>query len=82
MKTRPANSQERAGSDFKAIRSRLDAIVLLLLKQNMSADNGRLIVSEVAPLLHRAGYTPTEIAVLFGKKKATEVSQFIYPKKK
>lgn len=65
-----------------ALKSRLDAIVLLLL-QSVYADKDRKIkISEAAPLLHLAGYSPTEIAKLFGKKKATEVATYLYPKKR
>jgi hypothetical protein len=67
---------------WQAIKVRLDALVLLSLRSNFSDENGKLKYSEAAPILHIAGYSPTEIATLFGKKKATEISMFLYPKKK
>lgn len=82
MKRNLNESEQGIQTDWKSLRVRLDAIVLLLLRQKMNDEEGRVILSEAAPLLHAAGYTPTEIANLFGKKKATEVSQYIYPKKK
>ena len=71
-------------SDFNCaleiIRTRLDAIVLLLLSQRPK-DSEDPKISEAAPLLHSLGYTPTEIAKLFGKKKPQEVAPYLYKKK-
>jgi hypothetical protein len=62
----------------RQLRSRLDAIVLLLAAIKYAEGKGDFDRGRVAKLLHRAGYTPTEIAHLFGKKKATDVSQYLY----
>ncbi|PYI92067.1 MAG: hypothetical protein DME97_11510 [Verrucomicrobia bacterium] len=62
----------------RQLRSRLDAIVLLLAALKYSEGNADFDRGRVAKLLHRAGYTPTEIAHLFGKQKATDVSKYLY----
>lgn len=62
----------------RQIRARLDAIVLLLSALKYSEGPGDFDRGRVAKLLHRAGYTPTEIARLFGKTKATDVSKYLY----
>lgn len=62
----------------RQIRARLDAIVLLLSALKYSEGTADFDRGRVAKLLHRAGYTPTEIARLFGKKKATDVSKYLY----
>lgn len=65
-----------------AIKIRLDAIVLLLLKRGFSDKSGKIKIVEAAPLLYAAGYSPSEIAKLFGKTKATQVAPYIYSKKR
>lgn len=68
--------------DWKGLRSRLDAIVLLLLPAKFSDKNADIKISVAAPFLHSVGYTPKEIADLFGKKDATQIAPYLYPKKK
>jgi hypothetical protein len=53
----------------------------MLMRSTLSDENGKVKISEAAPLLHRVGYTPTEIAAIFGKKKPSEVSTYLYSKK-
>ena len=72
---RPDNNDEFSGNDLK---TRLDAIVLLLAGLRFSDENGNIRLAPAAKLLHKVGYTPTEIAKLFGKKKATNVSKYLY----
>jgi len=74
-KSRQAAEEQFTGQQLKA---RLDAIVALLCSLKFSDEDGTLTRAPVAKLLHRAGYTPTEIALLFGKKKATDVSKYLY----
>jgi hypothetical protein len=73
------NEKESVG--WEALKVRLDALVLMLMKSTLADDKGKVRISEAAPLLYRVGYTPTEIANIFGKKKASEVSQYLYSKK-
>ena len=67
--------------DYVALKVRLDAIVLLLAMEKCGDETGRIKVTDVAPILHKAGYTPTEIAKLLGKKHATDISKYLYKKK-
>jgi hypothetical protein len=62
------------------LRIRLDAIILLLI--TFSNSNAKLGISDIAPILHKAGYTPTEIAKLFGKEKPQEIAPYLYRNKK
>lgn len=70
-----ASDEQFTGQQLK---TRLDAIVALLCSLKYSDDDGNLPRGPVAKLLHKSGYTPTEIALLFGKKKATDVSKYLY----
>ncbi len=72
---------EKESVGWGVLKVRLDALVLMLMKSTLTDDSGKVRISEAAPLLHRAGYTPTEIANILGKKKASEVSQYLYSKK-
>ncbi len=65
-------------SALQTIHVRLDALVMLMIKANYTDENGKIKLREAAPLLHLAGYTPTEIASLLGKKKRTEITQYLY----
>jgi hypothetical protein len=51
---------------------------MLLMGVRFSDEKGNLRLAPAAKLLHKSGYTPTEIAKFFGKKKATEVSSYLY----
>ena len=64
--------------DVRSIIVRLDAIILLLATPNFSDAAGKLRIGQVAKILHRAGFTPTEIAKFFGKQKATDISKYLY----
>jgi hypothetical protein len=60
------------------LRARLDAVVMLLCLQQFGDEDGDLDRGRAAKLLHKAGYKPLEIAKIFGKKKATDVSGYLY----
>lgn len=62
--------------DLASIVKRLDAIIGLILESQFpkKKDLGARIV-------HSAGLTPTEIARILGKKSATDVSPYLYPKR-
>jgi|GEM_PF-2775953 len=64
--------------DVRKILARLDAVVLLLATSQFSDGEAKIRIAPVAKILHRSGYTPTEIAKLFGKQKATDISQYLY----
>ena len=52
------------------------------LRRMFSKEDGSMKIAEASRFLHAVGFSPTEIANLLGKKKATEISQFIYSKKR
>lgn len=60
----------------------LRLLVQIEIRKMFAKEDGILKIAEASRFLNSLGCTPTEIANLLGKKKATEVSQFIYPKKK
>ncbi len=59
---------------------RLDALLRLLIETNK--DKEGFTEASAARYLKSAGLTPTEIARILGKKSATDVSVYLYPKKK
>jgi hypothetical protein len=61
---------------------RLDAIVLLIIKAFFAEDKYNLKIGEAAKILHSVGYPPNDIAIMLGKKNSTEISPYLYPKKK
>lgn len=68
--------------DWVGVKARLDAIVLLLMKSACADNNGKVKLIDAVPLLYSVGYSPTEIAKLVGKNKATEITTYLYQKKK
>jgi len=67
--------------DWAGIKVRLDAIVLFLMKSTCADDKGKVKLCDVVPVLYSVGYSPTEIAKMVGKNKATEITTYLYPKK-
>lgn len=76
------SNDENVAGYFESIRVRLDTIILLLLASKFPSKDGGVKIGEATPFLHAAGFTPTEIAAMFGKKKATEVAPHLYSRKK
>jgi hypothetical protein len=77
----PRNYRDAAGNEALSghqVKARLDAIILLVAGMRFSDEKGVLKLAPVAKLLHKAGFTPTEIAKFLGKKKATDVSKYLY----
>ena len=65
------------------IEKRLDALIRLFIEMNKPvSDNKNFGEADAARLLKSVGLTPTEIARVLGKKSATDVSQYLYLKKK
>ena len=73
MKKQPSEQQDK-------IIVRLDALLSLFIETN-KGENG-LSEPSAARILKSVGLTPTEIAKIFGKKSATDVAPYLYPKKK
>jgi len=64
------------------IKMSLNAILMILVRNNFSDENKKLNIGEAARFLHTVGIQPGEIATLLGKKKATEISAHLYSRKK
>ncbi len=62
------------------IITRLDALIRLFIETN-KGQNG-MTDALAARILKSVGLTPTEIAKVFGKKSASDVAPYLYPKKK
>ena len=62
-----------------ALVTRMDALIRLFIESNKGEEG--LTDASAARLLKSVGLTPTEIAKIFGKKSATDVAPYLYPKK-
>lgn len=67
---------------FEDIKISLNAILVLLVRNNFTDDNKKLNVGEAARFLHAMSLPAGQIATMLGKKKATEISAHLYSKKK
>jgi len=64
------------------IANRLDALIRLFIEMNKPKSQEKFSEATAARILKSSGLSPTEIAKILGKKSATDVSQYLYPKKK
>ena len=69
-----------SNSEQDTILQRLDALIRLIFETNK--DKEGLNEAQFSRILHSVGMSPTDIAKILGKKKATDVSSYLYPKKK
>lgn len=60
---------------------RLDALIRLFIEKKKK-DKKKFSEGEAARILKSVGLTPTEIAKILGKEKATEISAHLYKKSK
>ena len=72
------NQSKEAGS-LDPLIVRLEAILMLLIELNRGKEG--FTEASTARALKHVGLTPTEIARILGKKSATDVAPFLYPKK-
>ena len=61
------------------IAIRLDVIIRLLIEANTK--NEKFNKTNIIPLLNSVGLDPTDIAKIYGKKKAADISSSLYKKK-
>jgi hypothetical protein len=66
----------------EAIVKRLDALIRLFIEINKPEGKQKFTEGDAARLLKSVDLTPTEIAKILGKNSATDVSPYLYPKKK
>jgi hypothetical protein len=64
------------------IVGRLDALIALFIRANEPKKEGKFNETVAARILNSAGLTPTEIAKILGKKSRTDITSFLYPRKK
>jgi hypothetical protein len=61
---------------------RLDALIALFVKMNEPKKEEKFNEAVAARILNSAGLTPTEIAIILGKKSRTDITSYLYPRKK
>lgn len=78
MANRKSNNDDLRDSTLK----RLDALIRLVTEIMRASDSKTFNDGSFSRILKSTGLTPTEIAQILGKKSATDISQYLYPKKK
>ena len=73
---------KKENEEAKVIIQRLDAVIRLLIELNKSEKDKKFSEIDAAKLLQSLDLTPTEIAKVLGKKRVTDVSKYLYSKKK
>jgi predicted transcriptional regulator len=64
------------------VTRRLDALIRLFIEMNKPKGKEKFNEAVAVRLLKSMEFTPTEIARILGKKSASDVSQYLYSKKK
>ena len=65
-----------------SVTKRLDALVRIIIELLKNTDNKTFNDRSISVILKSVGLTPTEIALILGKKSATDISPYLYAKKK
>ena len=73
-------SQEKTTTD--PVSKRLDALIRLFIEMNKPKGKEKFSEATAARILKSVGLTPTEIAKVLGKRSASDVAPYLYPKKK
>ncbi len=76
------SKKEEENINAVSVTKRLDAIISLLIEMNKPKTGEKFNEATAARLLKSLDFTPTEIARLLGKKSRTDVTCYLYPKKK
>lgn len=75
--------KNEANRQSDPVVKRLDALIRLFIEINKKPDGKKEFTeTDAARILKSLHLTPTEIAQILGKKSATDVSQYLYGKKK
>ena len=77
-----STENNKSDKTLEEIKISLNAIVALLIRNNFSDENKKINIGDAARFLHSMGIQPGQIAVMLGKKKASEISAHLYQKKK
>lgn len=73
--------QPKKKTQVDPVTNRLDALIRLFIEMNKPKSQGKFNEATAARILKSSGLTPTEITKILGKKSATDVSPYLYPKK-
>jgi len=73
-------NEESDALSVKTIQKRLDILIRLIIMQN--SDDEQFSNTKIIPILNSLGLDPIEIAKIYGKDKASDVSPYLYKKKK
>jgi hypothetical protein len=76
-----SKKQRAKKTDNDPIANRLDALIRLFIEMNKPKSQEKFTEATAARTLKSSGLTPTEIAKILGKKSATDVAPYLYPKK-
>jgi len=74
--------QEKGRAKEDPLIKRLDALIRLFIEMNKPEGKKEFNETVAARILKSLGLTPTEIAKILGKKSATDIAPYLYPKKK
>jgi hypothetical protein len=74
--------QEKEKMKEYPLIKRLDALIRLFIEMNKPNGKKEFNESVAARILKSVDLTPTEIAKILGKKSATDIAPYLYPKKK
>jgi hypothetical protein len=77
-----SGKQPTKKTDLDPVINRLDALIRLFIEFNKPKKQEKFNEAVAARMLKSLGLTPTEIAKILGKKSATDVAPYLYPKKK
>lgn len=77
-----SRKQSKKKTEIDAVSNRLDALIRLFIEMNKPRIQEKFNEATAARILKSSGLTPTEIAKILGKKSATDVAPYLYPKKK
>jgi len=66
----------------ESVTKRLDALIRLFIEANKPKSSEKFNEGTAARLLKSLDFTPTEIAKLLGKESRTDITCYLYPKKR
>jgi len=77
-----SKKQRKEKTSIDPITKRLDALIRLFIEMNKPKSGEKFTDADAARILKSLELTPTEIAKILGKKSATDIAPYLYPKKK
>mgnify|MGYP001108501249 CR=1 FL=1 len=76
------DKKQRKERTTDPITKRLDALIRLFIEMNKPEAKEKFTETVAVRILRSVELTPTEIAKILGKKSATDIAPYLYPKKK